>query len=193
MGVQNTATIRFLVCLREPVERIISSVSMERFMKNPKWPEQQDKGTDEHVYKAFKSIKAADLDLSPWSFSEEVGKHHGLSHGYDSILRGTYARHLKQWTQKFPREQLLVINANAMTEYPTWKRIYDHVGLRAPEQWELKKQLEKEEEDYKSDPRWYPSEKGWKPADWLKKELNAFFEEHNTALWQMLDVNRKWW
>jgi len=155
--------MRWLLLLRDPVERAISQYHMERARGDEHWP-----------------LLPA-LLLERWRL---CGHHDDFSAGsplrhHAYRLRGDYARQLDALYRYFPREQVLVLRSDAFRQQPQeiMVRVYAHLGLAGPVR--LPEQAEAFAGDYTS-----PSRNGmtWMIATrLLRKELRTLRSRHDVA------------
>jgi hypothetical protein len=110
--------MRWLLLLRDPVERAISQYHMERTRGDEHWP-----------------LLPA-LLLERWRLH---GHHDDFSPGsplrhHSYRLRGDYARQLDALYRHFPREQVLLLRSDAFRHSPQeiMARVYAHLGLAGP-------------------------------------------------------------
>lgn len=110
--------MRWLLLLRDPVERAISQYHMERARGDERWP-----------------LLPA-LLLERWRLR---GHHDDFSAGsplrhHSYRLRGDYAKQLDVLYRHFPREQVLVLRSDAFRQQPQeiMARVYTHLGLAGP-------------------------------------------------------------
>ncbi|MBS0381922.1 MAG: sulfotransferase [Proteobacteria bacterium] len=110
--------MRWILLLRDPVERAISQYHMERDRGNERWP-----------------LWAA-LLCERWRLRghlDDFSAHSPLrTHGYR--LRGDYARQLDVLYRYFPADQVLVLQSATLRENPArvLVRVYEHLGLPQP-------------------------------------------------------------
>ena len=110
--------MRWLILLRDPVERAISQYHMERARGDEHWP-----------------LLPA-LLLERWRLRghlDDFSVDSPLRH-YSYRLRGDYARQLDTLYRHFDREQVLVLRSDAFrdTPQPVLERVYAHLVLAGP-------------------------------------------------------------
>lgn len=110
--------MRWILLLRDPVERAISHYHMERDRGNERWP-----------------LWAA-LLCEPWRLRGHLDDFSADSplrtHSYR--LRGDYARQLEVLYRYFPPGQVLLLQSEALRDESArvLTRVYDHLGLQGP-------------------------------------------------------------
>lgn len=156
--------MRWLLLLRDPVERAISHYHMERARGDEHWP-----------------LLPA-LLLERWRLR---GHHDDFSassplrhHSYR--LRGGYARQLDALYRHFPAEQVLLLRSDAFRQSPAavLQRVYAHLDLAGPVK--LPERTEVFAGDYAA-----PARNGitWMIATrLLRKELRTWRSRHDAAL-----------
>lgn len=110
--------LRWIVLLRDPVERAISHYYMERGRGNETWPLWAALLLEDRRLRGHLDDFADDSSLRIHSYR----------------LRGDYARQLDVLYAHFPREQVLLLQSTALraTPRPVLERVYRHLGLAGP-------------------------------------------------------------
>ena len=161
--------VKLLVLLRDPVRRAHSNY----------W-ERRGSGAED-----LPTLRAA-LDAEPGRLRGEEERiladpsYYSFDHDNHSYLaRGRYLEQLERWLAQFPREQLLIEQAESLFKdaQGTCRRIEDFLGLpHAPEvglQHHHKLPAPQLEDD-------------------LREELAAYYRPHNEALYRTLGVDYGW-
>ncbi|MDE3073336.1 MAG: sulfotransferase [Pseudomonadota bacterium] len=110
--------MRWLLLLRDPVERAISQYHMERARGDERWPLLPALLLERWRLRGHRDDFAAGSPL----------RHHAYR------LRGDYARQLDALYRHFPRGQVLVLRSDAFRRQPgeTMARVYAHLDLAGP-------------------------------------------------------------
>lgn len=112
--------MRWIVILRQPVDRAVSQYRMERGRGDESWP-----------------LWAAAL-LEPWRLAghrDDLALGSPLRH-HSYLARGDYARQLDVLYRHFPRGQVLLLHNHELAHAPdaVMARIWDFLGLAPPPQ-----------------------------------------------------------
>ena len=160
--------VRVLVTLRDPVDRALSNYRERR-------------GSDAEPIADF----AAALEAEPARTEGEVERilrdptYYSYAHDNHTYLaRGRYAEQLRRWLAHFPREQVLVLQAEAMYADPAaaFARVERFLGLpHHPVQFEHHHRL--------------PGA-SWDPD--LRRRLADYYAPHNEALYDLLGERFEW-
>jgi len=163
--------IRFLVVLRDPVERLVSFVNMQR--KNGK----------------------TDLDDKQLNIMiEDMLTNHSMGNHSMTIAKGEYAHHLRRWVNTFGEDKLLIVNNEALGETDTWTRIFRHTGLSEPNAKTLKMWMKIQKERYEFRQKEKYSAAGtayFVPSEHTLARLRKYYKPHDAKLWKMIGV--RWW
>lgn len=110
--------MRWVVLLRDPVERAISHYFMERGRGNERWPLWAALLFERWRLRGHRNDFSADSPLRTHSYR----------------LRGDYARQLDALYRHFPREQVLLLHSAALRDNPRLAllQVYAHLGLSGP-------------------------------------------------------------
>ena len=112
---------RFIVLLRDPVERAISHYHHERALGVESLP-------------FTEAIEAEDIRLAGEEFRlQNDPTYIGFNHKHFSYLaRGNYAEQLVRWLNYFPRNQFLILQSEELYSEPesTMRKVLDFLGLR---------------------------------------------------------------
>ncbi len=159
---------KLIALLRNPVDRAYSHYNHE--LRRGREPLPFDEALDREEERLEGEVAKMEADPDYVSFEHQ-------RHSY--VCRGRYAEQLKRWFALFPRDQLLVLQSEAMFRDP--QGIFDQVlgflGLPAME---------------------LPSFDVFNPGgysdmdDGTRRRLEETFEPHNEALWELLGTTFDW-
>lgn len=152
--------MRWVILLRDPVERAISHYHMERSRGDEHWPLLPALLLERWRLRGHRDDFSADSPL----------RHHSYR------LRGDYARQLDTLYRYFDGEQVLVLRSDAFRDRPreTLEHVYAHLSLAGPIRqppltWAFVG-------NYASPSRLGPT---WALARWLlRREFRAMYERH---------------
>jgi len=166
---------RFIAVIREPVARAISAYGMKRKIAQGEYAGLSDSEMDE-------------LMLQQLSFRSKGALPR-------AIIDGEYGDALAKFLESFPKEQLLVVNSEKLSEALTWRRIFQHLGLWVPEKSMIQEWLLEANEKYQMIQKKKYSEANveyYNASQDVRSELTRHYEQHNERLWEVLD-SPKWW
>lgn len=166
---QLTPNAKFIVLLRNPIERAFSHYNMN--IKNG--------------YETLSFEKAIELEndriKNGYDKMLKNGSYSGDYFAYAYLERGKYAEKLKKWFQVFPKKLFVIKNSDDFfTESErTYNEILQFLQLS---KWKLKKYVPQMVGKYQQneiDPK-------------IKKQLIEYFKPYNEDLYKLLDTNYHW-
>mmetsp|Transcript_47070 Transcript_47070/g.102423 ORF Transcript_47070/g.102423 Transcript_47070/m.102423 type:complete len:334 (+) Transcript_47070:98-1099(+) len=175
LSTDDSVDFRFVAAIREPADRAISSISMQR----------------KNMVAGYENATDADLDgvMTSKLLARQTGK---LDR---AICDGEYVDSIETFLAEIPKEALLVVNQAKLNEITLWKRIYQHLGLSVPEDEEITKTLDKVNEDYQLIQALKYNESDSVPyvaATDVAEKLSQHYQPFNKDLWKILG-SPNWW
>ncbi|RLO02327.1 hypothetical protein DYB28_009878, partial [Aphanomyces astaci] len=174
-------SIRFIVMLRNPIERAYSQYHMTADPTGT--PHQlemrkvvQGKSFQDVIHQDLARLQAVQADPTSISKFQEYADALPQDHGSHSYLgRGLYALQLRIWLEHFPRSQFLILNVDNMDTPVSTQATLDDVCtfLRLPP-FTLR-------DAARQNTREYPP-----MSDAVRDQLRAFYAPHNAALADLL-------
>ncbi|ETV87843.1 hypothetical protein, variant [Aphanomyces astaci] len=174
-------SIRFIVMLRNPIERAYSQYHMTADPTGT--PHQlemrkvvQGKSFQDIIHEDLARLQAVQADPTSISKFQEYADALPQDHGSHSYLgRGLYALQLRIWLEHFPRSQFLILNVDNMDTPVSTQATLDDVCtfLRLPP-FTLR-------DAARQNTREYPP-----MSDAVRDQLRAFYAPHNAALADLL-------
>lgn len=112
---------RFIVVLRNPVERAYSHFHHEKRKKR------EPLSFEEALQQEHQRLVGEEARIKTGAVSSSFTHQH-----YSYMDRGNYAKQLENWFTHFPREQFLILESSQLNHnFPeTFSRIYDFLGLQ---------------------------------------------------------------
>lgn len=163
---QADTVFRFIMIVRDPVERLISEVNMRR--KNG-----VTRVDDDELLR----IIGKDID--------EIGA---------STVKGEYHEAVERWLFHFGKESLLVINMAELDNLETWRRILRHTGLQRLPDATIQEMIDVAQSEYRTKQRRKKVDNSFKPLEvpvWMRDKLVNHYAPFNEKLWQLLGT--RWW
>eukprot|EP00448_Togula_jolla_P017970 CAMPEP_0170593942 /NCGR_PEP_ID=MMETSP0224-20130122/13729_1 /TAXON_ID=285029 /ORGANISM="Togula jolla, Strain CCCM 725" /LENGTH=333 /DNA_ID=CAMNT_0010917953 /DNA_START=86 /DNA_END=1087 /DNA_ORIENTATION=- len=166
---------RFIVALRNPASRAASSMGMYRKLALFEYANTTDEQLDNFLREELKSRKAG----KPTRF----------------ISDGEYSKPLKTFLKTFPKESVLVVNTDKIGELVTWKRIYQHLGLKIFEDHQISEWIEAASLRYEGQQvekyaATHTAPYHASPA--VLQELSEHYKPSDSELWEILGT-KPWW
>lgn len=164
-----TPNAKFIILLRDPVDRAYSQYSYSVYGKHETLPfEDAIKKEKERITPEYEKIKKDE------NFSSD-------NYFYFSYLeRGIYVDKLKHWMKIFPKEQFLILHSKDLFENTSdvFKQVLDFLGLPEwyPPKYKIRGIVNKMPPMQSS----------------TRQELVEFFRPHNERLYKFLDINFHW-
>ncbi|HEX5467593.1 MAG TPA: sulfotransferase domain-containing protein [Gaiellaceae bacterium] len=167
--------VKLIAILRDPVERAYSHFQLNR-----------RKGREKLSFEEALAAEPERLkDVEEWlhGAAEELppsGRHRHPHHRHRAYLRrGLYAEQLERWLERFPREQLLVVQTEKLLAAPaeTYSEVLNFLGLR---DWRLETFEARNKKPYA---RIEPE---------IRARLEEAFAEPNARLERLLGVSFSW-
>jgi len=174
---KNHTEVRLLVFVRDPVDRIVSAVSMQRM--------NDDGGIDAgHPWQ----LSGKDIDSLLLKHLQN-GQHRELTDGQ-------YVDSLMLLFRAFPRSQILVVNMASLANYTAWQRIHWHVGLAPPSDERVRQMSDEFDADMQRQrERKYKTIDAngpYRPSSHVLMQLRNYYAHYDARLWALLGVE-PWW
>jgi len=161
---------RFILLLRDPVERAYSHFDLSRRMNNE--PIERFEDALEAEPERLKGER--EKLLTDETYFSRSHQHHSY------LTRGLYAEQLEYWYQFFPREQILVLRSEDMYENAAevYKQTCRHIGVS---------------EIVLAEFRVFGRPKKSSPlSPETRERLYEFFRPHNERLYQLIGRDMQW-
>lgn len=170
--------MKFIVLLRNPVERAISAISLNKppGLKNLKLERNIINGLEkaESIVDSFTDDDLIKLPLV-MSFDLDYPSLLAFSH----ILNSLYIIYLKKWLAIFPEDQFLILKSEDLFQEPATTISKVHSFLKLPD-YQLSQYPN-------SNPGTYPS-----VSNSLRRRLAEFYQPYNQQLEEYLDMKFNW-
>lgn len=162
--------LRFIVVLRDPVNRSISAMNMHR--KN----------------------RQHGFDVTDEQLSRMMST--SLQDDSYAIASGDYATNLQKWLKAFPdKSSVLVVRNSALNDVETWRRVFAHSGVAVPTREKIQSMLEEASTHYQKGQASKYRRSGTEyfvPSKAARIDLERYYAPRNKKLWELLDV-KPWW
>ncbi len=177
--------MKFIVLLRNPVQRAISSYYHKHRVDYEYYKSQLTQVTQNRLNKTIEKIPSLINQWFDWLFDDSLSS---LQEKYQQftndillpdLLSSLYIYYLKEWMSIFPREQFLIIKSENLFENPsaTMKQVYNFLDLQD---------------------NYMPEFRNWNPGSYspipdnLRHQLVDFFRPYNQQLEKYLGMKFDW-
>jgi len=166
--------IKFIVMLRNPVDRAISHYFHEVAGNRENMPiEEAFKAEDDRIRPELKKIQ------------DDKTYHSIIYRNYSYKKRGVYYDQIRHYLQFFNKEQLFIIKSEEYFENPNliFKSVYAFLGVND-------NFILRESKPKSQDFEWL--NRSGREVDAVKQELQEYFAPHNEKLYELLGRNFNW-